>query len=150
MVNTGYIAFVFETGGGQDEDYNTIPPESSLSEYVACNLATVRKEYKIKIEGNGQYQQAKYSCIIEQDFLKLLKSFDGSVIYSTDILGKDIPMDYVPSGDELIKFSEVPREVNLNEVNYIQLRDADSNELGKFQVHNLEYLNLTKKVKIVV
>lgn len=41
-------------------------------------------------------------------------------------------------------------EIDPQTINEIQLQDNNQNNIGIFQVHNLEYLNLTSKVKIIV
>lgn len=41
-------------------------------------------------------------------------------------------------------------DIDLETVNSISLRDNNSNDLGEFQIHNKEYLNLTKRIKIIV
>ena len=40
--------------------------------------------------------------------------------------------------------------VELNTINEISLKDNRGNDLGDFQIKNPEYLDLTKRVKIVV
>ena len=113
MVKTGYISFITETGGGQDEDGNTIASTPVNSEYVECNLKTITKKYEFVVD--GQYVQAKYSVYIDNDKVNLLDPV-----------------------------------IDLKTINSVQIKDNNSNDLGKHQVHNLEYLNLTKRVKIEV
>ena len=113
MVKTGYLSFITETGGGQDEDGNTIASTTVNSEYVECNLKTITKKYEFIVD--GQYVQAKFSLIIDQDKIKNLSP-----------------------------------TIELESVNSVQIKDNNSNDLGKHQVHNLEYLNLIKRVKIEV
>ena len=72
MVKTGYISFIMESGGGFDENGNPIAATKINSEFYPCNLAVQTKEYKLLVE--GQYQQAKFSIII-----------DNSLIYSLDL-----------------------------------------------------------------
>lgn len=48
------------------------------------------------------------------------------------------------------KINALDPAIDLQTVNQIQIKDNNSNDLGKHQVHNLEYLNLTKRVKIEV
>jgi DNA-binding transcriptional regulator YhcF (GntR family) len=54
MVKTGYILFVTEIGGGQDTSGNPIPSTKTLSSWIPCNLNTIRKEYKIVVDGQEQ------------------------------------------------------------------------------------------------
>jgi len=113
MVKTGYISFITETGGGQDADGNTIASTPVNSDYIECNLKTITKKYEFVVD--GQYVQAKFSMIIDQDKVSVLNPV-----------------------------------IDLQSVNSVQIKDNNSNDLGKHQVHNLEYLNLTKRVKIEV
>lgn len=48
------------------------------------------------------------------------------------------------------KINNLNPSIDLQVVNQIQIKDNNSNDIGKHQVHNLEYLNLTKRVKIEV
>ena len=113
MVKTGYIAFVTETGGGQDSNGNTVATVKTASEFIQCNLMVVKKEYKTLIE--GQYKQASYSIYVD-----------------------------------LLKFNRLDPVIDMNTVNLIDLKDNNSNLSGRFQIHNVEYLNLSKRIKIVV
>lgn len=63
MVNTGYISFIVQTGGGFDDDRNPIAPVDTPSNYISCNLAVVTKEYKTLI--SEQYQNASYKVLID-------------------------------------------------------------------------------------
>lgn len=40
--------------------------------------------------------------------------------------------------------------VGMSSVTSIELRDSYANDLGVFQVHNIEYLKISKKTKIIV
>lgn len=40
--------------------------------------------------------------------------------------------------------------IDLSSLNTVQIKDNNSNYIGTYQVHNLEYLNITKRVKIEV
>ena len=40
--------------------------------------------------------------------------------------------------------------IDLQTITQVQIQDNNQNNIGIFQVHNLEYLNLTSKVKIIV
>jgi len=113
MVKTGYISFITETGGGQDTDGNSIASVTTNSDYIECNLKTITRKYEFVID--GQYIQAKYSLIVDQD-----------------------------------KINTLDPVIDLQAVNQIQIKDNNSNDLGNHQVHNLEYLNLTKRIKIEV
>lgn len=49
-----------------------------------------------------------------------------------------------------INSNTIPSEVVLSSLNQVKLQDNNQNELGKFQVGDLQYLNLSKRVKIIV
>ncbi len=68
MVNTGYISFIVQTGGGFDSDKNPIAPTDVPSDYISCNLAVVTKEYKLLVD--GQYQNASYKVVIDNWVIK--------------------------------------------------------------------------------
>jgi len=65
MVRTGYIAFITESGGGQDTDGDPVSANKVTSAFVACNLQVVKKEYKVWVE--GQFKDAKYSVYVDND-----------------------------------------------------------------------------------
>ena len=109
MVNTGYISFITFSGGGFDSKGRPIVETKVSSDYYPCNLATVKREYKVLSE--GQYRVASFSVYVDSDSVK---------------------------------------EVVLNQINEVELKDADGNELGSFQIINMEYLKLMKRVKIVL
>ena len=48
------------------------------------------------------------------------------------------------------KFNSLDPVVVMNTINFVELKDNDSNSLGTFQIHNVEYLYLSKRIKIVV
>lgn len=113
MVKTGYISFITEIGGGYDADGNPVAAVKVNSVYVSCNLATVKKEYIFLVD--GQIQQAKYSCYIDND-----------------------------------KVSSLDPVIDISTVKSIQLQDNRAYDLGIFQVQNVEYLELTKRIKLIV
>lgn len=113
MVKTGEIAFITETGGGQDASGNTLATAKTLSAFIECNLEVVTKVYKTFID--GQYKQASYSMYLDSD---TFNSLDPALVLST--------------------------------INLVDLKDNNSNSLGTFQIQNVEYLKLSKKIKIVV
>lgn len=49
-----------------------------------------------------------------------------------------------------VKFNSLDPVIQMNSVNLVTLKDNNSNILGELQVHNTEYLNLTKRIKIIV
>ena len=52
MVDTGYISFITQTGGGgQDANGNPVSAVKSASDFVPCNLSVVTKEYKSYVDG---------------------------------------------------------------------------------------------------
>ena len=111
MVKTGYISFITKTGGGQDADGNPVTPVNTLSDYIECNLKTVKKEYRLITD--AQYSQAKYICYIVASLVSSLS-------------------------------------IDLETIKEVQIHDNNNNDLGTFQIQNVEYLNLTKRVKLVV
>lgn len=111
MVKTGEIAFVSQSGAGQDEDGNFIAPVDLVSAYIDCNLMTVNKEFKISVD--GEYINAKYACYIDKD--------------NISNLGLD-----------------------LSTISQVKLKNNNGDYIDKFRIGNLEHLNLTKRVKIVV
>lgn len=48
------------------------------------------------------------------------------------------------------KIKSLIPEIDLQTIKTIQIQDNNYNDIGKHQVHNLEYLNLMKQVKIEV
>ncbi len=48
------------------------------------------------------------------------------------------------------KFYGLDPVINLESINLVSLKDNNSNDLGEFQIHNKEYLNLMQRIKIVV
>lgn len=63
MLNTGYISFITETGGGFDTNRNPIPASKVNSNYFPCNLKIVKRAYLLLVD--GQQMQAKYTMIID-------------------------------------------------------------------------------------
>jgi len=108
MVKTGYISFIEETQGGQDENGNVTASTKTPTEFYECNLQVIRKEYTRLVD--GQIKQASYSMYIDSELITL----DPETI----------------------------REVNL--------QDNRGKSLGAHQIMNIEYLELTKRIKIVV
>ena len=51
---------------------------------------------------------------------------------------------------DISKFKTLDPAISLTDVSVVDLRDNNSNSLGSFQIHNVEYLNLSKRIKIVV
>jgi len=45
---------------------------------------------------------------------------------------------------------KIPTGINLNTLVEIKLKDVRSNDLGTFQTQNIEFLDITKRIKIVV
>ena len=108
MVKTGYISFLVETGGGQDDDGNIIPTEKTPTDFYPCNLKTVKKEYLTNVD--GQIKQAQFSIYLNSDL--------------TDI--------------------------DLEPIKEVSLQDNLSKDLGNYQIQNIEYLLLSKRIKIIV
>lgn len=113
MIKTGYISFITESGGGYDSNRNPVATTPVNSDFIECNKKVVTHKYEFIVD--GQYIQAKYSLIIDQD-----------------------------------KISALVPTIDLEAVNQVQIKDNNSNDLGIHQVQNLEYMNLTKRVKIEV
>jgi len=67
MVNTGYISFIVETGGGFDAQGNPIAATKTPSDYFACNIKPVVNKYESYVE--GQYKQAAYSIVIDNSII---------------------------------------------------------------------------------
>lgn len=63
MLNTGYISFISETGGGFDSNGNPIAATKVLSSYRPCNIQTLTKEYRLLVD--GQYLEARFSIIVD-------------------------------------------------------------------------------------
>lgn len=110
MVKTGYISFITQIDGGFDSDGNINPSVTLESEFYACNLMVITKEYKVLVEQT--WQQASFSCYIQTAIVP-----DVSIIKNC---------------------------------RQIRLKDNNSNYLGTYQVQNVEYLNLSKRIKLVV
>ena len=51
---------------------------------------------------------------------------------------------------DLIKFNVLDPAVVLTDISMVDLRDNNNNSLDRFQIHRIDYMNLTKKIKIVV
>ena len=51
---------------------------------------------------------------------------------------------------DLDKINTLDPTIDLAKVNEVQLKDNNSNYIGTYQVHNLEPMNLTKRIKIDV
>ena len=143
MIKTGYISFISETGGGYDSNGNPVAATKTQTDYIGCNLEVIKKEYKTFID--GQYKQASYSVYVDSDIISSLSDTDTSTHYSEDI--PDV--DYVPQIGDIIIQGTRP-SVILSQIKSIQLQDNNANDLGVFQIQNTEYLNLTKRIKIVV
>ena len=67
MLNSAYISFLVDSGGGQDVNFDPIPTTNTPQDYVSCNLKEVRKEWKFDV--NGEHIQAKYSIYIENSII---------------------------------------------------------------------------------
>lgn len=67
MLNTGYIAFINQSGGGFTLDGDPIPTTDIISDFVPCSLKTIKQEYKLITD--GQIRQASYSAIIDNFLL---------------------------------------------------------------------------------
>lgn len=48
------------------------------------------------------------------------------------------------------KINSLNPAITLSTINNVQIKDNNLNDLGVHQVHNLEYLNLTKRIKVEV
>lgn len=46
--------------------------------------------------------------------------------------------------------SDKIRDIDVQSIKEIQIHDNNDNDIGVFQIGNVEYLNLSKKVKIIV
>lgn len=148
MIKTGYISFITQTGGGYDSDGNPIVPVTTISAYIECNLKTVKKEYKTFID--GQYKQAAYSVYIDSASIGDL-NVTRSYFISTDVPGVDVPEGYVPTAnDNIFVDGTTVVTIDINAVKQANLKDNNANDLGTFQIQSIEYLNLTKRVKIVM
>lgn len=67
MVNTGYISFIVETGGGFDAQRNPIAATKTPSDYFPCNLKPVIDKYASYTE--GQFKQAAFSIVIDNSII---------------------------------------------------------------------------------
>lgn len=63
MLNTGYISFIIETGGGWDADGNPVAASKVNSDYFPCSLKIVKRDYILLID--GQRLQAQYTIIVD-------------------------------------------------------------------------------------
>ncbi len=63
MVNTGFISFFVESGGGFDGNGNPIEATKVPTAYIACNIAVVTRKYEIFVD--GQWKNASYKVIVE-------------------------------------------------------------------------------------
>jgi hypothetical protein len=74
--------------------------------------------------------------------------------YRTLVQGQYLQGNYSVYLDlDVARFMRFPNEVppiNFASITEVQLKDSQRNVLGSFQVQNLEVLNLSKRVKIVV
>lgn len=115
MVKTGYIAFISESGGGQDSNFNPTPVVKTTSDFIECNLAVATQGAGLKyiVVDSGEVKPIKYTCIIDSDKISSLN-------------------------------------INVHSVKEISLQGNRGNSLGDFRVINIEYLELVKRVKIVV
>ncbi len=76
--------------------------------------------------------------------LKVIKK-----VYLLEVNGQQQQAKYsiYINSNEIIALTPV---IDLNTVVQVQLKDNNSNDLGIFQISNIEYLNFTKSIKIVV
>lgn len=73
MLNTGYIAFISQSGGGFDANGNPIPTVDILSDYFVCSLKRITKELVTLVD--GQYEKASYSIIIDNFEISSITDF---------------------------------------------------------------------------
>jgi len=88
------------------------------------------------------------SVLVNSDYIECnLKTITRKYEFVVD--GQYIQAKYSMYVDQ-DKITALVPAIDLTTVNQIQIKDNNSNDLEKHQVHNLEYLNLTKRVKIEV
>jgi hypothetical protein len=85
MLNTGFISFITETGGGFDSNNNPIAPVSVLSDYIQCNLSVAKSNYQIVV--NGEALLASYIMYIEHNDLP--DDFDLSLVHDIQLQDAD-------------------------------------------------------------
>lgn len=88
MLNTGYISFITETGGGQDSNGNPLPSVKVNSDYFACSLAVIKKEYLTLVD--GQYLQSAYSIIIDNFQIETIRLEDFKEVQIQDPEGNNL------------------------------------------------------------
>ena len=104
MINTALIAFITQQDGGYDPEGNPVAPTETVSDYVACNLMQVIREYRV--ERDGEYTQAKYSVHLENDRVP-----DGIDLTNVDFIrlqdknGVDLGRFLAPSKEPLAFFN---------------------------------------------
>lgn len=111
MLNSGYISFISETGGGFTSTGDPLPSVKTESAFITCNLNVLTREYKVLIDGT--YTNAKYSIYLDQ------------VLFE-------------------------PLELDLQTIQQVTLQDSNQNSLGTYRIQSREYLNLTKRIKIIL
>lgn len=82
MLNTGYISFITESGGGFDSNGNPLPSTDINSDYFPCSLQVVKKEYLTLVD--GQYQQAAYSVIVDNFQIEAIRLTDFKSVQLQD------------------------------------------------------------------
>jgi len=66
MVKTGYISFLTQTDGYQNEETgNFVEGTATWSDFVECNLRVITKEYIRTVD--GQVKQASYSVYVDNE-----------------------------------------------------------------------------------
>jgi len=117
MINSGFISFRSQTGGGVDKtNGNPLPTTDEWSDYVACNISEITREYKMYAD--GEVSQGSYSIIIDDTEIATLiygetyKEFDLSVLEQVRL--KD------NSGCELGEY-RVNQKSHLNFINAFKL-----------------------------
>jgi hypothetical protein len=95
------------------------------------------------VDGNTEASVKTSSVFIECNLMVIKKE------YKTFIDGQYRQASYSMYIDNS-KFESLDPSIDINTVNLIELKDNNQNSLGTFQVHNKDYLNLSRRIKIVV
>lgn len=87
MIDTGYISFITESGGGFDGDGNPVSPVLTNSEYVPCNIKVLvgLSTGRYKTYPEGMYKEFLYSIIVDK--LRIPQGIDITKVTQVSLQG---------------------------------------------------------------
>lgn len=97
MQKTGYIAFITETTSTQDANGDWISGTKTTSDFVACNLQVITKQYTMLVD--GQVKQASYSMYVDNSNVSVDMNLVSEISIKDTLgnsLGEHQIMNYEP------------------------------------------------------